>query len=447
MRLGRLTTLGIAIVLLGVVATFASSVVLATEDACASGGAVADPDNKPGLVADCAALMAARDTLAGTATLNWAAETPIAEWDGVIVEGTPPRVTELSLSRRRLTGEIPVELGDLSNLEWLVLSSNQLTGEIPTELGNLSSLERLYLWGNQLTGEIPPELGRLSNLTRLSLRDNQLTGVLPEGLTGLSALELFLFYNNPGLCAPIDEAFQSWLQSIALAVGSSCATVDSPEDRAVLVELYGSMDGEDWENKANWLSDQPMRTWHGVTIDASGRVSELILSGNQLSGEIPTELGNLSSLEWLFLSGNQLMGEIPTELGNLSSLERLFLSFNQLTGEIPTELENLSNLTHLILSVNQLSGEIPTELGNLSNLEQLWLDSNQLMGEIPTELGNLSTNLTLLSLYGNQLTGRIPTQLGSLSNLTRLFLYGNQLTGEIPAELGDLSNLTTLIAK
>ena len=399
MRLGRLTTLGIAIVLLGVVATFASSVVLATEDACASGGAVADPDNNPGLVADCAALMAARDTLAGTATLNWAAETPIAEWDGVIVEGTPPRVTELSLSRRRLTGEIPVELGDLSNLEWLVLSSNQLTGEIPTELGNLSNLEQLWLGSNQLMGEIPTELGNLSSLERLYLHSNHLTGVLPEGLTGLSALESFLFYNNPGLCAPIDEAFQSWLQSIASAVGSSCATVDSPEDRAVLVELYGSMDGEDWENKTNWLSDRPIREWHGVTIDASGRVSGLILSGNQLSGEIPTELGNLSNLRELYLHSNQLTGEIPTELENLSNLTTLVLSSNQLTGRIPTQLGSLSNLTRLFLYGNQLTGEIPTELGDLSNLTTLVLSSNQLTGEIPTELGDLSNLSNAGSLF------------------------------------------------
>ena len=116
MKLGRLTTLGIAIVLFGVVAAFAPSVVLATEDACASEGAVPDPDNNPGLVSDCAALLAARDTLAGAATLDWAAETPIAEWDGVIPRGTPLRVTMLLLQERQLTGEIPPELGNLSNL-------------------------------------------------------------------------------------------------------------------------------------------------------------------------------------------------------------------------------------------------------------------------------------------------------------------------------------------
>ena len=94
-----MATVAIAIVLLAVGAGFASSVVLATEDTCASMGAVADPANNPGLVSDCAALLAVRDTLVGTATLNWAAETPIADWDGVTVSGTPLRVTQVDSAR------------------------------------------------------------------------------------------------------------------------------------------------------------------------------------------------------------------------------------------------------------------------------------------------------------------------------------------------------------
>ena len=396
MRLG-MATAAIAIVFLAVGAGFASSVVLATEDTCASMGAVADPANNPGLVSDCAALLAARDTLVGTATLDWAAETPIADWDGVTVNGTPLRVTKLILPRRQLTGEIPVELGDLSNLTvlslWgnqlsgpipaelgslsnltelflssnqltgeipvelgslsnlteLSLSSNQLTGEIPVELGSLSNLTVLYLSSNQLsgpipaelgslsnltvlslssnqlTGEIPAELGSLSNLTVLSLWGNQLTGVLPEGLTGLTALESFIFYNNPSLCAPIDQAFQAWLRGVASAIGSSCAPADSSGDRAVLVELYDAMDGNNWTNNANWLSERPIREWDGVTTDANGWVNGLVLGRNQLTGEIPTGLGSLSNLTVLSLSSNQLTGEIPAELGNLSNLTVLSL--------------------------------------------------------------------------------------------------------------------------
>ena len=71
--------------------------------------------------------------------------------------------------------------------------------------GRVTSLD---LGSNQLNGEIPTELGALSNLTLLYISDNNLTGVLPQSLTGLSALESFYFDKNSGLCAPIDEAFQ-----------------------------------------------------------------------------------------------------------------------------------------------------------------------------------------------------------------------------------------------
>ena len=63
-----------------------------------------------------------------------------------------------------MTGDIPAELGNLSNLQELYLYDNELTGDIPTELGNLSNLAWLYLSGNQLTGDIPTEMSSLSNL-------------------------------------------------------------------------------------------------------------------------------------------------------------------------------------------------------------------------------------------------------------------------------------------
>ena len=221
-------------------------------------------------------------------------------------------------------------------------------------------------------------------------------------------------------------------------------------DAVALAAFYNATDGPNWSsNTYNWLTDAPISDWGGVTASntANGRaVGECVvtsLSGNQLSGEIPAELGNLLNLESLNLNGNQLNGGIPAELGNLSNLTFLSLNGNQLSGGIPAELGNLSNLTSLNLNGNQLSGGIPAELGNLSNLTFLSLNGNQLSGGIPAELGNLS-NLTSLSLDGNQLSGEIPAELGNLLNLESLSLNRNQLSGGIPAELGNLLNLESL---
>ena len=309
------------------------------------------------------------------------------------------------------------------------------------ENGQVTGLD---LGANRLNGEIPTELGDLSNLKLLYLSDNNLTGALPQSLTGISGLESFRFHNNSGLCAPIDEAFQTWLHGIAEIYGSSCAPEDSLEDREVLVQLYNALDGENWNNNANWLTELPIRQWHGVINDASGRVTRLLLESNGLAGEIPKELGSLSNLKRLELGNNDLTGEIPRELGNLSDLETLLLGSTSrltggLSGGIPKELGTLSKLEALNLKFNQLTGEIPAELGNLTSLETLLLDYNRLSGEIPAELGSLS-NLTRLMLGHNQLSGDIPKELGNLSNLKWLSLEGNELSGCIPAALGGVSN-------
>ena len=309
------------------------------------------------------------------------------------------------------------------------------------ESGRITDLD---LAANQLNGEIPTELGNLPNLKLLYISENNLTGVLPNSLTGMSGLESFHFHNNSGLCAPTDEAFQTWLQGIDEVRGSSCAPEDSLEDREVLVELYDALDGGSWTNNTNWLTERPIREWYGVTSDASGRVDGLVLEWNGMTGEMPTGLGSLTNLKRLELGNNKLTGEIPTELGDLSNLEILLLGSNLLTGEIPIELGSLSNLRVLGLGSNQLTGEIPMELGSLSNLETLVININRLTGEIPRELGNLS-NLEILALWANRLTGEIPTVLGSLSNLITLELNYNHLSGEIPTELGNLSNLNTLL--
>ena len=137
------------------------------------------------------------------------------------------------------------------------------------------------------------------------------------------------------------------------------------------------------------------------------------LHSNKLSGSIPVELGNLSSLQSLYLHSNKLSGSIPVALGNLSSLRTLYLHSNKLSGEIPVSLGNLNSLRNLYLQSNDLSGSIPVSLGNLNKIWSLNLANNNLSGEIPTQLGNFS-NFNSLDVSNNAITS-----VGSLSMLER----------------------------
>jgi Leucine-rich repeat (LRR) protein len=240
--------------------------------------------------------------------------------------------------------------------------------------------------------------------------------------------EMNLQDRTPDLIEPVP-------QPPALAINSS--------DSLALVALYNSTDGANWTDNTNWLGEfDPVSTWYGVIVEGD-RVTRLYLSNNELDGSIPSEIGDLTSLQRLYLQNNELSSSIPAEIGDLASLQRLDLSNNQLSGSIPSEIGDLSNLVYLYLYSNQLDGSIPSEIGDLSNLVWLYLSDNELSGSIPSEIGDLS-NLQRLYLADNELSYSIPAEIGDLSNLTFLYLQNNQLNGSIPADIGDLSNLIYL---
>ena len=333
------------------------------------------------------------------------------------------------------------------------------------EADSLGRLVTLDLTGNGLAGRLPASLGELAHMTELRIADNaELSGRLPLSLAHLSLRALG--YAGTDLCAPADASFRAWLGGIESheGTGVECAPLS---DRDILVALYEATDGPNWLNSGNWLTDAPLRQWHGVYTTA-GRVVGLTLYFNRLTGPIPPELGGLSRLKGLRLFSNALTGSIPPELGSLSELTNLDLHFNRLSGPIPPELGNLSKLTSLELDLNrQLSGSIPRELGSLSELQSLNLSRTGLSGPIPSELGNLSSlqslnlsqtglsgpipqelgnlsSLTELEVESSGLTGSIPREIGNLSSLRRLRLYDNSLSGPIPSEIGELSRLTEI---
>lgn len=195
-------------------------------------------------------------------------------------------------------------------------------------------------------------------------------------------------------------------------------------DRAALIALFLDAGGSGWVNSRNWLTDRPLREWHGVQTDATGRVIGLTLFSNGLAGKLPPELGDLTELRGLSLYGNSLAGVIPRELGNLARLTTLVLHNNDLTGQIPPEIGNLSRLSQLLLDNNRLKGEIPSELGNLANLELLALGRNRLSGEVSPEFGGLA-KLQRLWVRGNRLRGSIPPTLLRLRRLGTFHYHDN----------------------
>jgi hypothetical protein len=149
-----------------------------------------------------------------------------------------------------------------------------------------------------------------------------------------------------------------------------------------LVVLYESTDGDNWDNNTDWLTTNTPCTWHGVTCNA-GHVGALRLAGgwgggNNLTGSLPPEIGNLIHLEDIYLAGNELSGAIPSEIGNLSKLKEIRMYNNQLTGTLPSEIGQLTSLTMLALDNNQITGAIPPEIGNLAMLQTLSISGNQL---------------------------------------------------------------------
>ena len=423
---------------------------------------------------------------------GWLTEEHLSKWSGVTTD-LGGRVSSLFLANNNLTGEIPRELGSLTNLELLFLNNNNLTGEIPRELGSLSNLRTMALLRNNLTGGIPRELGSLFNLEDLLLDDNNLTGEIPRELGTLFNLEhLILSRNN--LTGEIPRELGSLTNLESLSLNFNNLTGEIPRELGSLTNLRSLF------LQANTLTSEVPRELGSLT-----NLERLFLNNNDLTGEIPREIGSLTNLEFLHLNFNNLTGEIPRELARFeatinpqqngvilpvegegtvdsdrTALEALYdatggpnwnnsrnwktdaplsewegvltnangvwairLDDNNLTGSLPRELGGLVNLVELFLPNNNLTGEIPRELGSLSNLRTMALLRNNLTGGIPRELGSLS-NLTHLSLYDNNLTSGIPRELGSLSNLEALNLHNNNLTGGIPRELGSLTGLRDL---
>lgn len=233
-----------------------------------------------------------------TRKANWLSG-PISSWEGVAVENS--RVVKLDLGDESrpsvgLTGQIPAEISDLTEIKFLSFWQNQLTGILAESWSTLVNLQVLVLSVNHLSGTLPKSWSTLVNLQRLELLANNFTGTLPESWSSLINLQSLWLNDN---------------------------------------QLTGTL-------PASWAS--------------MVNLQKLWLSYNQLTGTLPDSWSALVNLNGLNLFNNQLTETLPSSWSSFVKMEQLALNNNYFTGRIPDSWVSFKELQYLGFDGNQISG-------------------------------------------------------------------------------------------
>ncbi|XP_060211435.1 receptor-like protein Cf-9 homolog [Lycium barbarum] len=160
-------------------------------------------------------------------------------------------------------------------------------------------------------------------------------------------------------------------------------------------------------------------------------------SNNNLNGEIPLSICNLTSPKILDLAKTNMKGAIPQCLGNINELMVLDMRHNNLSGTFQSTFSIGSVLKSFNLHGNKLVEKIPRSLANCHQLQVLDIGDNLLNDTVPMLLGTLP-ELQVLSLRSNKLHGPIRTSRimkNLFPKLQIIDLACNAFTAELPANL------------
>ncbi|XP_076943684.1 receptor protein kinase CLAVATA1-like [Bidens hawaiensis] len=215
-------------------------------------------------------------------------------------------------------------------------------------------------------------------------------------------------------------------------------------DLDALMKLKASMI-KNISGLSNWKPGASHCSFTGVSCDVNSRVTALTVSNVPMFGVIPPEIGTLNKLVNLTLVANNLTGKLPVQMANLTSVRFVNISSNSFVGEFPGEIVTaMTELEAFDVYNNNFTGRLPVEFVKLQNLKVLSLAGNFFTGEIPESYSEFKS-LQILGLQANSLSGRIPASLSRVTTLQKLMLgYYNMYSGGIPPEFGELKSLKLL---
>ncbi|GMN57536.1 hypothetical protein TIFTF001_026639 [Ficus carica] len=393
----------------------------------------------------------------------------------------------LKLSNNFFRGSIPKSIQNLTSIEEIHLSNNQMSGVIPEGLGQLSKLVVFDVSENTWEGVITEaHLVNLSSLKELLIANKQFPNTSLVFNISSDWFPLFKLRNLEIRSCRLGPEFPSWLKNqneLTILILSNVEISGTIPDWFLQLDLqleqldfsYNQLNGR-VPNSLRFSQfsivdlssnrfDGPLPLWSSnVTMlnlrdnlfsdpiprdigEVMPFLMDLDFSRNPLGGSIPLSIGNLTSLTTLVISDNQLSGEIPDFWDKLPLIDILDMSSNCLHGTIPSSIGSLNYLGLLILSNNNLSGQLPPSLENFRDLGILDLSDNRLSGKLPTWIGEKMTSLFILRLRSNFFSGNIPSQFCRLSNLHILDLSDNNMSGQIPHCFGNLSGMESALSK
>ena len=426
----------------------------------------------------------------------------------------------LALAQNSFSGTIPEELDNLSKLRILAIQREYgkekgvgISGTLPTFRG-LRSLSEMYLENQLLEGEIKPFFlsgAPKGEIVKVDLMNNYIEGEVPSSMVEFDRLTLFLSgnkitdlpdtfctkmswmdgmvgkvadggssgcdailcplktYNDYGRALP-EEPCRSCSDTLPYMGAWECKNPDAPRTQIdVLYLFYATLNGDNWDNNRDWVTETNECDWHGIECNENNRVTGIDLQDNGLKGTPPKEIFQLPMLSKLNLMSNAIDFKFDginwaqnllylyisnTGLSNTDDMDQmlglpireLHISQNNLVGRIPSTIFNLQSLKYLSISHNRFTGTLSPDIGLLTNLVEFIAYGNSLTGQIPSEVGDMGPQLEMLILSENDFEGTLPIELNKLTGLTTLSLHQTTKTGDgVGGTLPSLANLSQLI--